>query len=143
MLIKIRQLIDTLGAELKEDKGLYIVTILLAERKVFFSRKKLSYIAKFSIDDAKKELRFTEMLKETGSGLSMGDVDELSHGFGFKKWAYNIGLNGRSGSLEEQSNLFGKSYNYKFDLSSVRDAFKRIAVSAGHKFTYQIMPLRA
>ena len=141
MLTDIRKLAESSKAILNERRGVYIFTILIAERKAFFSRKALSYIARFRIDDTAKELCFTEMLKEAGAGLSMGDIDGLSAGLGLKKWSYRIGLDGRSGSIEEESDLFGKLYKYKFNISSMRDAFKIIADSAGYRFKYQVTSL--
>ena len=73
----------SIGAELKEKKGDYTLTLVVAERKAFLSKKKLEYIARFRVDDSSRELKFTEMLKETGSGVSSGD-DGISPGFGFK-----------------------------------------------------------
>ena len=138
MLIDIRKLAESHKATLNEQKGVYTFSILVAERRAFFSRKTLLYIARFRIDDGSKELRFTEMLKESGAGLSMGDVEELSPGFGFKKWAYRLGSDGRSGSIEEQSDLFGRRYSYKIDYHYVRREIEKIAGSAGYKFKYHV-----
>ncbi|MHB8859036.1 MAG: hypothetical protein ACYC6Z_06085 [Thermoleophilia bacterium] len=105
-------------AELKEKKGVWTMKAVIAERKAFLSKKKLEYIAKFRIDDATKTIRFSEMLKESGSGLSSGGGgfdSGMSPGFGFKKETYRTGAGPREGTIEEQSSLFGKDYDYKFD----------------------------
>ena len=130
----------SIPAELKEKKGVYTLEFTVAERKVLLSKKKLTYSAKFRIDEDKKELRFTEMLKEASSGLSSGDSD-MSSGFGFKKESYKSGAGGREGSIEEQSTLFGKQYTYAFDYAKVRKHAEEAAGKAGYAFKYQITPI--
>ena len=137
MLIdEIRRFVEGIPANLKEKRGVYSVEFTVAERKVFLSKKRLTYSAKFRIDEEKKELRFTEMLKESGSGMSAGDS-----GFGFKKESYKTGTGPREGTIEEQSRLFGAQYSYTFDFAKVRTVIKNEAVNAGYAFTYQITPL--
>lgn len=130
----------SISAELKEKKGVYTMELTVAERKVLLSKKKLTYSAKFRIDDDKRELRFTEMLKEASSGLSSGDSD-FGPGFGFKKESYKTGLGPREGGIEEQSTLFGKQYTYAFDYKKVRVAVEEAAGKAGYAFKYQITPI--
>lgn len=129
------------GATLSEKKGVHTLEMLVAERKAFLSRKKLTYLAKFRVDDAGKELRFTEMLKESGFGLSSGDSG-LSPGFGFKTESYSTGFGKpREGTIEEQSTLFGKQYSYTFDFGRMRSAFETIAQAHGYAFKYQVTPI--
>jgi hypothetical protein len=135
---------DELGGELSEKKDIFKIEILIAERKAFLSKKKLRYIAKFRIKDDTKELKFTEMLAESGSGLSSvgSDFDGgMSTGFGFKAETYKTGSGGREGSIEEQSKLFGKDYSYKFDYKAIRSKFESLAKSEGYSFKYQITPI--
>ncbi len=134
---EIKQLVADLNPELTEKKGVYTLECLVAERKGFLSRKKLMYQARFRIDDATKEVRFTEMLKEAGWGLSSGDAD-TSPGFGFKKETYKSGLGGREGTMEEQSRLFGDKYEYKWDLGRIRREVEAKAKEQGYTFTYVI-----
>lgn len=142
MIAEIRELAGSLGGELSESRGVYTLCILVAQRKAFFSRKTLEYIAKFRINDQAKEIVFTEMLKESGSGLSIGgDQDNMSPGFGFKATAYKTGMGGREGTIEEQSNLFGKTYDYKFDFKRVRVEVEDLARGAGYVFKYKITPI--
>jgi hypothetical protein len=141
MLIdEIRKITQSIPAELKEKKGLYSFEFTVAERKALLSKKKLSYLAKFRLDEVKKELRFTEMLIEGGSGLSSGDSD-LSPGFGFKAETYKTGAGGRAGSIKEQSDLFGKQYSYNFDFSSIRTLIEKETTGAGYSFKYQLTAL--
>ena len=133
---EIKKFVEGIPATLKEKRGVYSVEFTVAERKVFLSKKKLTYSAKFRVDEDKKELRFTEMLKESGSGMSSGDS-----GFGFKKESYRTGTGPREGTIEEQSKLFGAQYSYTFDFSTVRTFIEEEAVKAGYTFKYQITPL--
>ena len=110
----------------------------MAERKAFLSRKKLTYIARWRVDDAGREVRFTEMLKESGFGLSGGDSG-MPPGFGFKAETYHTGFGKpRDGTIEEQSNLFGKRYSYSFEFGKVRKELERIAAGGGYAFKYQV-----
>jgi hypothetical protein len=83
----------SIGAEMKEKKGVHEFSLTIAERKGFLTRKRLTYAAKFRIDDGAGEIRFSEMLKESGSGISAGGGldDGGSPGFGFKKEVYKSG----------------------------------------------------
>jgi len=136
----IKKIARGIPADLKEKKGVYTLEFTVAERKVFLSKKKLTYSAKFSIDDANKELRFTEMLKEASSGMSSGD-GEFGPGFGFKKESYKTGTGPREGIIEQQSELFGKQYTYTIDFKTVRTSIEAAATAAGYAFKYQITPV--
>ena len=136
---EIKKFVEGIPATLKEKRGVHSVEFVVAERKAFLSKKRLTYRAKFRVDEDKKELRFTEMLKESGSGVSSGDSD-FGPGFGFKKESYKTGSGPREGSIEEQSQLFGAQYSYTFDFSKVRTFVESEAVKAGYTFKYQITP---
>jgi len=134
----IRTIAAAQGLTLTEKKGVHTLERVVAERKTFLSRKKLLYRAKFRIVEEKKEVHFTELLKESGFGLSSGSVDtEMSPGFGFKKETYKTGMGPREGSIEEQSTLFGKQYTYTFDFGTVRKAVESAAQAAGYTFQWK------
>lgn len=126
--------------EIKQKNNEVKLHKVIAERKAFLSKKKLEYSANLKIDDDNKALHFTEMLKESGSGLSSGgDFDNnMSPGFGFKASTYKTGTGGISGNIEEQSKLFGKDYNYSFDYGKIRHKLKELAESNGYEFNYSI-----
>ena len=111
---------------------------VIAERKVFFSTKKLEYSGKIKIDEEKKEVVFSDMLKESGSGLSMGGDSDMSSGFGFSASTYSSGMNGRSGTIEEQSTLFGKKFNYTFNYAELRNKVEDICKQEGFAYKYSI-----
>ena len=126
------------GLTVTEKKGGFTLERVVAERRTFLCRKKLLYRAQFRILDESKEVHFTELLKESGFGLSSGSVDTgMSPGFGFKKETYKTGLGPRDGSIEEQSTLFGKQYTYTFDCSAVRKAMEGAAQAAGYTFQWK------
>ena len=126
------------GLTLTEKKGVHAMERVVAERKTFLCRKKLLYRARFRIVEEKKEVHFTELLKESGFGLSSGSVDTgMSPGFGFKKETYKTGLGPREGNMEEQSTLFGKQYTYTFDCSAVRKAVESAVQAAGYTFQWK------
>lgn len=141
---EIQKLAEENSVELKEKKGVWTFKAVAAERKAFLSKKKLEYIVRFRIDDAAKTLRFNEMLKESGSGISSGSGfdGDMSPGFGFKKETYKTGAGPREGTIEEQSNLFGQKYDYSFDFKSIRDKIEAIASAQGYSLDYVLLPSR-
>lgn len=142
ILEEIQQIAKNVPADLSEKKGTYTFSFVVAERKAFLTKKELEYIAKFRIDDETKELKFTEMLKEAGSGFSAGSSDDdISPGFGFKTETYNTTKGPREGTIEEQSDLFGKQYSYGFDFKTIRTQIENKAKEAGYNFKYQITPI--
>lgn len=142
VLDEIKKLAASIGANLEEKNGIFTLKLVVAERKAFLSKRKLEYIANFRVDEENKTLKFTEVLKESGSGLSMGgSMDDMTPGIGFKMQTYKVGMGPREGTIEEQSSLFGKTYQYKFDFKTIRDKFKNIAEKNGWNFKYQIAPL--
>ncbi|TAN38824.1 MAG: ribonucleoside-triphosphate reductase [Nitrospirae bacterium] len=128
------------GGTCTEKKGVYRLSIIVAERKAFLSKKKLTYTLSFRVDDENRTIRFTEMLSESGLGLSGGSTDD-SPGFGFKAESYNtFATKPREGTIQEQSTLFGKQYTYAFEFSKVREEIERIALAAGYRPAYQLTP---
>lgn len=106
---------------------------VVAERKAFLSKRKLTYRCKLRIDDEARRVTFYEILMEKGSGVSSGDGDAAA-GFGFKKETYKVGGATREGTIEEQSRLFGKDYDYRFEFGAVRKDAERAAAEAGYAF---------
>ena len=136
---RIREVFYPYHPEFSENKGITTVELVIAERKSFLSRKKLTYIARYRVEDSVKEVRFTEMLKESGSGMSGGDIDDTA-GFGFKKATYSTGKGGREGSIQEQSDMLGKKYSYAFDFNQIRAAVEKRVIDGGYIFQYQVTP---
>ena len=121
-------------AEFKEQKdGSLVLQFVIAERKAFLSKKKLTYKSKVRVNDEKKEVTFFEMLSESNSGLSAGS------GFEFKKETYRVKGKEREGGIEEMSNLFGKKYQYSFDYKKIREAIKEEAQKTGYSFSVKLL----
>lgn len=138
---KIEEIAKNIGGNVSEKKGTIIVDALIAERKVFLTKKKLIYTFKVKIDNEAKTVKFTEMLKESGLGFSAGGGDFDTPGFGFKKETYNTTSGAREGTIEESSKLFGKDYKYNFDYSKVRKEVEAVAKEKGYTFEYFVLPI--
>jgi len=140
---EIKKELEIYGGDWKEKNAVWIFSATIAERKAFLSKKKLIYTARIKIDDVNKTLKFSEMLIEAGSGLSSGDEsDGISPGIGFKVEKYDTTSGAREGTIAEQSNLFGKKFEYKFDYSEIRSKIKKAAKAVGYKFEYLVLPLK-
>jgi len=121
-------------AEFKEQRdGSLILKFVIAERKAFLSKKKLTYKCKARVNDEKKEVNFFEMLSESSSGLSAGS------GFEFKKETFGTKGKGREGRIEEMSNLFGKKYTYSFDYKKIRKAIQEEAEKSGYSLSIKLI----
>ena len=121
-------------AEFKEQRdGSFILQFVVAERKVFLSKKKLIYKCKTRIDGMGKAVTFFEILCESSVGLSGGA------GMGFTKETYGVKGKEREGNIEEQSRLFGKDYKYSFDYKKIRGTIKEEAEKAGYSFSVHLL----
>ena len=124
--------------EVKEKRETLSFKKVIAERKAFLSKKKLEYSGTIKINSEEKGVVFSDMLKESGSGLSTGGDSEMSSGFGFSATTYSSGLKGRSGNIKEQSELFGKKYDYSFKYEEIREKIEDICKEEGYFFKYSI-----
>ncbi|MFH0848013.1 MAG: ribonucleoside-triphosphate reductase [archaeon] len=124
-------------AKFEEQRdGTLTIESKIAERKILLSRKTLTYRARLRVDDGQRTVRFFEILKESGIGISGGaGPGDMSPGFGFKKETYKTTGRGREGNIEELSKLFGKDYKYSWDYSTVRKAIEREAQDAGYSLS--------
>lgn len=138
---EIKQVFAAFPVTISETNGLVTVESVIAERSSFLSKKKLVYMAKYRIDEKLREVRFTELLRESGSGLGGGGGFTSSPGFGFKIETYDTRSGQREGTIEEQSNLFGAKYDYTFDYGAIRRALEKKTREAGFAFRYQITSL--
>lgn len=131
---------SSLAAPFQSQKdGSLVLDVKVAERKAFLSRKTLIYRAKLRVDEGRKEVRFFEMLKESGAGLSSAAGDGFGPGFGVKTETYRLKGKERTGTVAEQSVLFGKEYSYTFDFGAVRGAVQSLAEKAGYRFTVVLL----
>jgi hypothetical protein len=114
--------------------------LVIAEQKSFLSKKTVEYSAKFKVEDADRVVRFFEMLKESGSGMSGGDAGDVGGGWGVSKGTYKTGSSGRDGNIEAQGSLLGNKYAFTFDYGRIRTAVQAIAERNGYRFDYQLTP---
>lgn len=135
-----KKALDLYGGKWSEKKGLWDFSAVIAERKAFLSKKKLTYSLKMRVDDTAKTVKFSEMLTEVGSGFSSGG--DMDSGFGVKTESYSTFRGARSGTIEEQSTQFGKEYSYTFNYAEVRIKAQAVAKQAGYKFEYQVLPVK-
>lgn len=110
----------------QQGDGTLALEAVLAERKTFLSRQKLVYRARVRVDDAKREVRFFELLKESSGGL-VGGLD-------LKVEVTSVKGKKRSGTIEEHSRYLGKRYDYRFDYAAVRRAAEEAARAEGYTF---------
>ena len=131
LLQSIQAYAKSIPADFKEKKGSCDLSFTVAERKAFLSKQKLTYQAKFRIDDQEKTVHFAEILKEASSGMDAG--------VGFQTTSYSTGKGGQQNSvIDQQSEQFGKKYDYQFDFKTVRGKIEDLAKEAGFEFEYQI-----
>jgi len=104
----IRSVITGLPGDFNSDDGLHSLTSVIAERKGFFSRRKLTFTARFRVNEETREVIYNETLVEKKSGLGAGTGEGIS-GFGFRKWKTASGPGGLEGVLEEQSECSAES----------------------------------
>jgi len=140
LLDDIKKSLGKIDGVWNEKKGVWIFSAIIAERKAFLSKKKLTYSMKMKIEDTTKVVNFSEMLAEVGSGFSTGG--DLDSGFGFKTETYNTMGGARQGTIEEQSKQFGKEFTYQFDYGEIRTIVKGMVEQAGYQFEYQILPVK-
>jgi len=131
LLKEIQAYAKSIPAEFREKKGSCDLSFTVAERKALLSKQKLTYQAKFRIDDTGKTIQFAEMLKEASSGMDAG--------IGFQTSSFSTGKGGQQNSvIDQQSEQFGKKYEYQFDFKAVRGQIEKIAATHGYQFQYQV-----
>ncbi len=126
------EVLRKLGGEVERRGDTIRFTKVLAERKAFFSRKKLVYRATMRVNEEQREVHVRESLTETGSGLAP------ESGLGFKTETYKTGKGPREGDIAEQSKLFGKAYSYTFDFAAVRGAVERVVQGHGYAVRHHL-----
>ena len=140
MLIEeIKRIASEIPAQLRENKGLFTLECNVGEKKVLITRQRYVYSAKFRIDENKKEVRFTETLKESDFGISMGADAVDSLGFGFlKKGTNQTEVKPKEGTSREPSEPSDKEESDTIDFSRIRNMIEAEAVKAGYTFKYKL-----
>jgi hypothetical protein len=97
---------------------------------------RLSYRATITVDDARGQVAFTELLAERGAGLSsMGDDEGgMGNGFGFQTTSYNTRKDTVAERIEDQARQYARHYTLDFPYVRVREVVAQIARAAGYAF---------
>lgn len=135
---KVEELLKGIPGTFEAKNGVYCLDTIIAERKVFFTKQRLNYTARYKIDENSLLVTFTEKLEERKSGFGAGGTDDITPGFSFKKSVVRSTTGGLEGAIDEQSTLLGKQYQYSFDYKKVRETIKQVAESQGYAFQYKI-----
>jgi hypothetical protein len=112
--------------------------LVIAEQKSFLSKKSVEYSAKFKVDEGERVVRFFDMLKESGTGMSAGDAGDFGGGWGVSKETYKAGFGGRAGTIEEQASLLGKKFSFTFDYGQIRSQVRSMAERHGYRLDVQL-----
>ena len=109
---------------------------VVAERKVMLGTARLTYRATVTIDDARREVVFSELLAEKGSGMSSGGDDGEGSGFGFgvQTTSYNTRRDTIANTIEDQARQFSRQYVLDFPYARVREVVAQITAAAGYAF---------
>jgi hypothetical protein len=121
------------GLDVTQKRSKLTLSKVVAERKAFLSKTKLTYAASIDIDDEARTVGFAERLTESGSGMGSDT------GVGFKTESYRTGSKTREGNIEQQSTLFGARYDYQFDYAPIRGGIEAIATAAGYRFESRLL----
>jgi hypothetical protein len=133
-LIKaLEEMAASLGGSLKEKKGVYILEAVLAERKAFLSKKKATYVARFRVDEQAREVRYSERLVASGSGLSGGDA-----GVSFSTETYKTGSGPMEGQIRERIAGLGPKFDLRFDYDQVRQRLEALAQGQGYRLVHAL-----
>jgi hypothetical protein len=111
---------------------------VIAERKVMLGTAKLTYRATVTIDETRRQVSFSELLVERGTGVSSGGDDGEGSGFGFglQTTSYNTRRDTIADNIEEQARQYSRQYVLDFPYARVREVVGQIAGAAGYGFRY-------
>jgi hypothetical protein len=112
---------------------------VVAERKAMLGTATLTYRATVTLDEARREVAFSELLAERGTGISSCGDDGESSGFGFgiQTTSYNTQRNTIADTIEDQARQYSRHYALDFPYARVREVVGQIATAAGYGFRYR------
>jgi len=111
---------------------------IIAERRVMLGTAKLTYRATVTIDETRRQVSFSELLVERGTGVSSSGDDGEGSGFGFglQTTSYNTRRDTIADNIEEQARQYSRQYVLDFPYARVREVVGQIAGAAGYGFRY-------
>jgi hypothetical protein len=133
-----RRYANAMGFTLTESAHKLTLERVVAERKAFLASERLVYRATITLDEGRRSARFSELLKESGRGLTSGGDDGdfgAASGFGFQKSTYNTRTDGITESIEEQAARFDRLYAPGFPYRAVKGQLGGICAAAGYAFS--------
>ncbi len=137
LLTELHRFADAWQLTWSEKHGSVHLERVVAERKAMLGTNKLSYRATITVDEGRREVAFTELLAERGSGLSsMGDDDGMGNGFGFQTTSYNTRKDTIADRIEDQARQYARHYTLDFPYARVREVVAQIAAAGGYAFRY-------
>jgi hypothetical protein len=138
LLTELHRFADAWQLTWTEKHGTVRLERVVAERKAMLGTAKLTYRATVSVDEARREVSFTELLAERGTGMSsMGDDEGgMGNGFGFQTTSYNTRKDTIADRIEDQARQYARQYTLDFPFARVREVVAQIAGAGGYGFRY-------
>ncbi len=133
----IRNLITGNSGDSRRSGGLWELTSVIAEKKGFFSTGKLTFSAKFRVNEADKEVIYNEALFEKIMGLDAKFGRGFSR-FGLRKLKTGSGPGGLDSIFSDHSDLIGKQDGYTFRFRQIRNAVKKAVEEEGYTFRHHL-----
>lgn len=135
VVIELHRFADAWQLTWSEKRGAVQLERVVAERKAMLGTARLTYRATVGIDDARREVSFSEILVERGGGLASGGDDEggMGNGFGFQTTSYNTRKDTVADRIEDQARNYAKHYRIDFPYARVREVVGQIAATAGYR----------
>ena len=140
ILTELGKLAQAWQFEWRQKADQVILSRVVAEQKALMATGQLTYEARIRIDDARREVRFTELLKESRSGMSSGGDDDFGpSGFGVQRTSYNSRTDTVQDSIEEQAARYRSKYPLDFRYDAVSPQVRGIAETAGYTLAYGVL----
>ena len=137
LLTELRRFADAWQLTWNHHHGSVRLERVIAERKAMLGSARLTYRATITVDDAHRQVAFTELLAERGTGLSSGDDEGgMGNGFGFQTTSYNTRKDTIADRIEDQARQYARRYRLDFPYARIREVVAQIAAATGYAFRY-------
>jgi hypothetical protein len=134
----IRKVFHGRGATFTDRDGVLAVEVPIAERRSLLSRRRLTYSARFRVDEQRRVVRFTEMLKEAGWGLP-GSGALGGPGLGVEVRTWKSGRAPREERIDAQARDLAGRFELSFDLGANRAAVRKALGDVGYALEYHVL----
>lgn len=133
----IRNLVTGNSSDFRRVGGLYEVSSVIAQKKGFFSSGKLTFSAKFRVNEAAREVIYNESLIEKIMGLEAKYGRGFSR-FGMRKLKTGAEPGGMESIFSDGSDLLKKRDGYTFKFRQIRQAVKKAVEEEGYTFRHHL-----